>query len=193
MEINTTKESLNVNKTICEKKEIMNIQGDMIVPDSKPDILSTINTSGNVCIYKKEIMEGKLKIDGNILTYIMYLADNDSESIEDNVRGLNTNLDFSENFNIPELSEGMEVDINPKIKMIECKVINGRKIGINVTLEVEIRIQTQENVEIITDLNNSDIQILNQNMKVNSVLGEGTTKTSIKENEIGRASCRERV
>ena len=60
MEINTTKESLNVNKTICEKKEIMNIQGDMIVPDSKPDILSTINTSGNVCIYKKEIMEGKL-------------------------------------------------------------------------------------------------------------------------------------
>ena len=182
MEINTTKESLNVNKTICEKKEIMNIQGDMIVPDSKPDILSTINTSGNVCIYKKEIMEGKLKIDGNILTYIMYLADSDSESIEDNVRGLNTNLDFSENFNIPELSEGMDVDINPKIKMIECKVINGRKIGINVTLEVEIRIQTQENVEIITDLNNSDIQILNQNMKVNSVLGEGTTKTSIKEN-----------
>ena len=81
MEINTTKESLNVNKTICEKKEIMNIQGDMIVPDSKPDILSTINTSGNVCIYKKEIMEGKLKIDGNILTYIMYLADSDSESI----------------------------------------------------------------------------------------------------------------
>jgi len=30
----------------------------------------------------------------------------------------------------------MDVDINPKIKMIECKVINGRKIGINVTLEV---------------------------------------------------------
>ena len=29
MEINTTKESLNVNKTICEKKEIMNIQGDI--------------------------------------------------------------------------------------------------------------------------------------------------------------------
>ena len=26
MEINTTKESLNVNKTICEKKEIINIE-----------------------------------------------------------------------------------------------------------------------------------------------------------------------
>ena len=62
MEINITKEALNVKKVICEKKEIINIQGDMIVPDSKPDILNTINTSGNVCIYKKEVMEGKIRL-----------------------------------------------------------------------------------------------------------------------------------
>ena len=61
MEINTTKETLNVNKVICEKKEMINIQGDMIVPDSKPDILNTINTTGNACIYKKEIMDGKIR------------------------------------------------------------------------------------------------------------------------------------
>ena len=63
MEINITKEAFNVNKVVCEKKEIINVQGDMIVPDSKPDILNTINTSGNACIYKKEVMEGKIKID----------------------------------------------------------------------------------------------------------------------------------
>ena len=62
MEINITKEALNVKKVICEKKEIINIQGDMIVPDSKPDILNTINTSGNVCIYKKEVMEEKIRL-----------------------------------------------------------------------------------------------------------------------------------
>ena len=55
MDINITKETLNVNKVVCEKKEMINVQGDMIVPDSKPDILNTINTSGNVCIYKKEL------------------------------------------------------------------------------------------------------------------------------------------
>mgnify|MGYP004598313739 FL=1 len=75
MEINITKETLKVNKVVSEKKEIINVQGDMIVPDSKPDILNTINTSGNISIYKKEIIDGKIKIDGNILTYIMYLAD----------------------------------------------------------------------------------------------------------------------
>ena len=181
MEINTTKETLNVNKVISEKKEIINIQGDMIVPDSKPDILNTINTSGNICVYKKEVMDGKIKIDGNILTYIMYFADCD-ESGSDNIRGVNTSLDFSENISVPELQSGMNAEIMPKIKLIECNVINGRKIGIKVTLEVQIKIYEQESVDVITDLNDSNIQVLNKNMKVNSMLGSGYTKTSVKEN-----------
>ena len=178
MEINTTKEALNVNKVICEKKEIINIQGDMIVPDSKPDILNTITMSGNACIYKKEIMEGKIRLDGNILTYIMYLADGS----QDNIRGLNTGLDFSETINISELEMGMNVDVSTTVKFIECKVLNGRKIGIKVTLEVMMKVYSKESVEIITGLNDENIQVLSQNMKVNSLLGDGTTKAFVKEN-----------
>lgn len=178
MEINTTKETLNVNKVICEKKEMINIQGDMIVPDSKPDILNTITTSGNACIYKKEVMDGKIRLDGNVLTYIMYLAD----SSTDNIRGLNTGLDFSETINIPELETGMTVDVTPTVKLIECKVINGRKIGIRVTLELTMKVYSKDTVEIVTNLNDENIQVLSQNMKVNSLLGTGETKAFVKEN-----------
>ena len=66
-----SKENLSINQLITEKKEIIFVEGDMIVPDSKPDILNTINTSGNICIYKKEVLDGKIRIDGNVLTYIM--------------------------------------------------------------------------------------------------------------------------
>ena len=52
-------------------KEVIFVEGDMIVPDSKPDILNTICTSGVVCIYKKEVLEEKVRIDGNINTYII--------------------------------------------------------------------------------------------------------------------------
>ena len=178
MEINTTKETLNVNKVICEKKEMINIQGDMIVPDSKPDILNTITTSGNACIYKKEVMDGKIRLDGNILTYIMYLAD----SSTDNIRGLNTGIDFSETINIPELEMGMDVDVVPTVKFVECKVINGRKIGIKVTLEISMKVYSKESVEIVTDLNDENVQVLSQNMKINSLLGTGETKAFVKEN-----------
>lgn len=178
MEINTTKETLNVNKVICEKREMINIQGDMIVPDSKPDILNTITTSGNACIYKKEVMDGKIRLDGNVLTYIMYLADGET----DNIRGLNTGLDFSETINIPELENGMDVDIITNVKFIECKVLNGRKIAIKVTLEISMKVYSKDTIEIITDLNDSNIQVLSQNVKVNSLLGDGETKAFVKEN-----------
>lgn len=183
MEINMTKETLKIKKIVCERKEMLNIQGDMIVPDSKPDILSTINTSGTMCIYKKEIMEGKIRIDGNILTYIMYLADTSSrENSTDNIRGLNTGLDFSETINLPDLQEGMNVDLIPNIKLIECKILNGRKIAIKASVEMTIKVYMKDSVEIVTNMNDSNIQVLSQKMRVNSLLGDGTTKSSIKEN-----------
>lgn len=178
MEINTTKETLNVNKVICEKREMINIQGDMIVPDSKPDILNTITTSGNVSIYKKEVTDGKIRLDGSVLTYIMYLADGES----DNIRGLNTGLDFSETINIPELEMGMNVDVITNVKFIECKVLNGRKIAIKATIEASMKVYAKDTIEIVTGVNDSNIQVLSQNMKVNSLLGDGGTKAFVKEN-----------
>ena len=103
MVVDVSKEKLILNKRICEKQETIVVQGDMIVPDSKPDILSTLNTSGMVSIYKKEVQNGRVRIDGNVNVYIMYLAD----SSEDKARGLNTSLDFSENFVLSDCTGDM--------------------------------------------------------------------------------------
>ena len=46
MLVDTSKENLCINKLISKKKEIIFVEKDMIVPDAKPDILSTICTSG---------------------------------------------------------------------------------------------------------------------------------------------------
>ena len=108
MVVDTNKESININKIVFEKKEMIFVQGDMIVPDSKPDILSTIDTSGNLCIYKKEIMDGKIKIEGNVAAYIMYL----SENAEDSARGIHTSLDFSETIVAPNCKEDMLLETN---------------------------------------------------------------------------------
>lgn len=178
MVVETQKESLNMNKLIATKKEFILIEGDMIVPDSKPDILSTICTSGTVCIYKKEVSADKVKIDGNINAYIMYLT----EDTQDRVRGINTNLDFSESITVPNVEDGMECELEATLNRIECKVINGRKIGMKATLEVQMKIYSNEMVEMVNDIiNNNEIQMLKQDMKVNSLVGMGSTRIDAKE------------
>lgn len=178
MLVNTSKENLCINKLINKKKEIIFVEKDMIVPDAKPDILNTICTSGVVCLYKTELQDEKLRIDGNINTYIMYLADNS----EDKVRGINTSLDFSEGIEIPNAREGMNYKVDVKIKSIEARVINGRKIGIKTTLEVTVQVYSNEEITIVNEINDDDnIQILKEDLKVNSLVGAGETKIYAKE------------
>lgn len=178
MVVDTIKENLCVNKLIATKKEVIMIEGDMIVPDSKPDILNTICTSGVVCIYKKDVLDEKIRLEGNINTYIMYMADDS----QDKIRGLNTSLDFAESIPVSNCKEAMNCKITTKLKSIEAKVINGRKVGIKAAIEVEIKIYSNEEVEIVNDIQNSNgIQILKEELKVNSLVGKGDTKIYAKE------------
>ncbi len=179
MVLETVNENLCVNKLIATKRDIIMIEGDMIVPDSKPDILNTICTSGVVCIYKKEVFDQKVRMDGNINTYIMYLADD----TQDKVRGINTSLDFSEIIPVSQAEEGMDAIIQTKLKSIECKVINGRKVGIKASLEVEVNIYAKEEVEIVNNLQNAEgIQMLKEDLRVNSLVGMGENKIYTKDN-----------
>ena len=159
MVVETVKESLSVNKLVATKKELVMVEGDMIVPDSKPDILNTISTSGMVCVYKKEVLDGKVRVDGNINTYIMYMADDE----KDKIRGINTTLDFSETIQIPNVNDEMSCKVTTNLKSIEAKVINGRKISIKAGVEFSLKIYSNEEVEMINQINNiSDIQILQE-------------------------------
>ena len=178
MVVETEKESININKLVATKKEFILVEGDMIVPDSKPDILNTICTSGMVCIYKKEVSTDKVKIDGNINAYIMYL----SEDAQDRVRGINTSLDFSESITVPNVQEGMECQLEATLSRMECKVINERKIGIKANLEVQMKIYSNEVVEMVNNIANADeIQILKEYLILNSLVGTGSTRIDAKE------------
>ena len=128
MEVETTKQNLKINKLVTTKKKTVIVDGDIIVPDVKPDILNTIDSTGNVCIYKKEVLDGKVRFDGGINLYLIYLADSEGDSI----RGLNTTLDFTQMIDVEDCRTDMELLNTIKINNIECKVLNGRKINIKV-------------------------------------------------------------
>lgn len=71
----------------------------------------------------------------------------------------------------------MDENIELKLKSIECKVINGRKIGIKATIEVFIEIYSNENVEIVNNIENNDnIQMLKEDINVNSLVVLGIQK-----------------
>lgn len=179
MVVNTIKENLRVNKKVATRREIIFVEGDVIVPDAKPDVLNVICTSGVVCIYKKEIIDEKIKIEGSLDTYIMYMTDDSKER----TRGINTSLDISEVINISNINSEMESIVNTNIKEIEAKVINERKISIKATIELNIEVFCKEEISIVNTLENADeIKMLQEQLCVNSLVGSGETKIYAKDN-----------
>lgn len=178
MEVDVTKENLCVNKIVGEKSETIFVESDVIIPDIKPDILNTIHTLGNVCIYKKEVLDGKVRIDGCVNVYAIYLADNDSGAS----RALNTSIDFTHIVDMENCTNTMSLDENITIKSIECKVLNGRKVNIKASLGVEVRVYSNEEMSVITKVNNvENMQVLMENLQMNSLIGEGTSKAYAKD------------
>lgn len=177
--VETNKENICVNKIVGQKKDFIFVEGDAIVPDIKPDILNTISTTGNAYIYKKEVSDGKIKMEGTIDAYVIYLADDDMGS----TRGINTSINFSQTMNIENCTPDMTTDENIEIKTIECNVLNGRKINVKVGIEIGVTVYSNENVDIVTGCtNNANVQSLVTPLKITTLVGEGSSKTCAKDN-----------
>lgn len=178
MALEVEKSNLNINQIVTEKNENVMIEGDCIVPDVKPDILEIIGTSGVINVYKRELSEGKVRIDGCIQAFIMYSANDENGKT---VRSINHTLDFSQIILAENVTSEMNILGETKLQSINCKIINERKINLKANVNFEIRVFTNSNVEIIKNVNLSDIQKLENTINVNSVLGIGKTKTNISE------------
>ncbi len=178
MEADVNKQELNINKLVSTKNKTVFIEGDIIVPDVKPDILNTIDSVGNVCIYKKDVLDGIIRFDGGVNVYVIYLADSQG----DTTRGLTTTLDFTEIVDINECRQDMDITTNIKVKNIDCKVLYGRKISIRAEVDMDIQIYSNEKVELIKEVKNIEsLQTLNTNMDINTLIGEGVTKAYAKD------------
>ena len=178
MTIETAKDSLILNQIIEQKRDTFMVEEDCIVPDVKPDILNIISNSGIVCIYKKEIMDGKIRLDGCVNTYIMYLADTE----ENQVRSLNANIDFTQVIDMEKVRSDMSLDANVNLRGLEAHVLNGRKIHMKAILEVDAKVSSNETVEYVKEINNlNDVQCLNREFQINSLVGCGNTKVYAKD------------
>lgn len=179
MLVETAKDQICINQIMGQKKEMVTVEGDVIVNDIKPDVLNVINISGTVCVYKKEVMDGKVRLDGSINTYIIYLADDGNGA----VRSLNTVLDFTKFMDIDNCKNGMTLDEDVEIKDFEFNILNSRKINIKSNLEVKAKVYSKENVEVINNIENiEDIQVLKNQVAINSLIGQGLSKTYAKDN-----------
>lgn len=180
MAIKLSKNNLCINQIMGQKSEKIAVESDTIVPDIKPDVLSIISCNGNLCIYKKEILEdsGKVKVEGCVNTYIIYMADDKNASM----RTINTNIEFSKTIDMPEIKTGMQIECKAELLNLESKTINGRKVNLKASIQININAYSKQTIEYIDNIIESrNIEKLEEKIFVNTLIGVGETKVYAKD------------
>lgn len=170
------KNTISINKKMAEKQKTIEVQGDIIVPDTKPDIVSIINTNSNPYIYKEELMDGKYRFDGNVDTHIIYLSDNGE------TKCIQTTLDFMDFIEDSSINDNMTTKYRIEIVNIDTKVLNERKINVTINLKIYFNFFECQNIEYMDKLDTlSGVEKLQETVELNTIVASNRIKSSLKE------------
>lgn len=176
MELQIQREKINIKKKIGEKQKTIIIEKDIILPDSKPDIIKIQNQSNNIYINKKERMEGKLKVDGGIVTRITYITG------EGKSRVLKVEEAFNEVLEIEGVTTESYINDNANVRTTSVNILNERKIHYKAEISYKAEVSKKEEIEFIYEINKvHNLQTLTQKQTIDTFIGHGESKIGLKE------------
>ncbi|MBR2289236.1 MAG: DUF3794 domain-containing protein [Clostridia bacterium] len=169
-------ERINMDKKKLSKTREIELKQDLIVPDSKQDIFQIKETNFYHYLSKIEILNGKIKVNGNLDCYISYLSSSEETAC------LQTNFAFEDGFEDDMILETMNLQYNIQVLKQEVKVLNERKISIEATLKIEYQVFGTDSIEVFNDFDQSlELEVNSQKLNISSLVGVNTGLASLKE------------
>ena len=142
MIIECEKKTVNLKSCLNSHKNINWIEQDILVPDSKPDVMKVVMVNATPYIANKEVLNNKLKIDGKMNYFIIYKTTDDITG----VRGMYISYPFSTSLPIKDLNKDMNIYVDTKIGNIIYSLPNERKISVKT--EMICNVKCNENMKL---------------------------------------------
>lgn len=175
------KDKIKIMELSNTAKKEFDINQNYIIPDIKSDIVKVINTSGNIFIEKQEVQNDRIKIEGSILALNLYIDG------EGNNNSLDLEMPFSDFISIGNIereitNDDFETEIS--INKLELKIVNERKVELNANVISKINIYSENEMDIVKEINDCDnkIEKKEKTVTLENLIGKGSTKCSLKEN-----------
>ena len=145
MQIDFQKETACVSEMVINQTNALLVEGDVIVPDIKPDMKEILLTEATAVITNQSYADGLLTFSGVVSVKILYVADNE----DGGPKSIETKFDFKD---VLECSKGENVDINVKssTEHVEFSLINSRKMNVKVVVSVLVRGYKKQELTLLT-------------------------------------------
>ena len=130
--MNFIQNKFEYDSTVKNGRQEVFAEGDVIVPDTEPDILSVYQLDGNAVVTDITPADGKISVFGKAFINILY----DPESETSSVCCIKTKLDFSARIDNALINADTKYIFDYDISSVEYQIINSRKLRIKVCISL---------------------------------------------------------
>ena len=145
-------ESINMMETVASSKTQTLAEGDIIVPDIKPDILKLLQVDAVSHITDKEVFDGSIELSGKVDLKILYIPDNEC----DRIKSIITSFDFTESIENRKITAGAYAVVSSNVERVEFSMLNSRKLRIKAVVGIEYEIINSVHTDITVDIADCD-------------------------------------
>lgn len=148
------KEKLSWIENIIEKNTQIDVDVDIIVPDTKPDIRKILQIDADTDTANCEIQNERVLLSGNVYFNVIYLPDN-SELLQ----SIRLEVPFTDVVAVSGINTKMECDLSTDILSVNYKIINGRKFSVKSVVETVLSVKKSMEFESIMEIDDNDVQV----------------------------------
>ena len=131
MDISLERRFLSSFKLIGSGKKVCDISSDIVVPDTKEDILRVIMTNADYSIRSKDVEVGRVVVHGELKVTAVYVPESG-----EGLGTLSTDIPFECDFEVNSADSGCAAVAELSVVSVDTRILNPRKVMINAQVGV---------------------------------------------------------
>lgn len=139
------REKIVLNKHIGREMTQVLLEGDIIVPDIKPDMASVLKTEAEIVIPKVNPLAGRISYSGKLVIKILYMA----RDGENSVHSISTFAPVDDFLNMEGVGANTWINFGARIAHIDYRIVNDRKLNYRAVVDVTVSVSENATVDMV--------------------------------------------
>lgn len=170
------KESVRLSQSVYKGDTRVMAEGDVVVPDIKPDILKLLQVDAVSYVTNAETSDGRLDIEGCVDMTILYIPDREGER----ARSIEASFDFSHRVESKKITADTSAEVMSNVVKVEFSAINSRKVKVKAVVSLDYDVCGIRESELPFEVS-GDAEIRREAVKLRSVVDMSVHRFNIRE------------
>ena len=140
------KDQLKLEEVVSENKSQVTLKETIELDETAPVIQELFNVLGKLSLSGSEISDGRVTVEGVVVSNILYLADNSEQP----VYCVGGEIPFRHTVNMEGAEAGMGLGIEMDIEHLSYSIISPKEVEVRFVIGLNTRLNRQVSVPVIT-------------------------------------------